>query len=76
MLQEVWSCWIELLQYLDLENSWVNTLEEKVKATDNLPESTEAVREALEVQIPTHTHMLIHFMNLTVYASPFSLLCC
>lgn len=75
MLQEVWSCWIELLQYLDLENSWVNTLEEKVKATDNLPESTEAVSEALEVQIPTHTHMLTHFMNLTVYTSPFSLLC-
>lgn len=43
-----------------MEHSWVNTLEEKVKATDNLPESTEAVSEALEVQIPTHTHMFTH----------------
>lgn len=37
-----------------MEHSWLNTLEEKVKATDNLPESTEAVSEALEVQ-RTHT---------------------
>uniref|UniRef100_A0A667Z2P6 Utrophin n=1 Tax=Myripristis murdjan TaxID=586833 RepID=A0A667Z2P6_9TELE len=47
-LEEVWSCWMELLQYLDLEQSWLNTLEEKVQATENLPESTEAVNEALE----------------------------
>uniref|UniRef100_A0A673A6V1 Utrophin n=1 Tax=Sphaeramia orbicularis TaxID=375764 RepID=A0A673A6V1_9TELE len=47
-LEEVWSCWMELLQYLDMEQSWLNTLEEKVQATDNLPESTEAVNEALE----------------------------
>ncbi|XP_078146088.1 utrophin isoform X3 [Centroberyx gerrardi] len=47
-LEEVWSCWMELLQYLDLEQSWLNTLEEKVQGTDNLPESTEAVNEALE----------------------------
>lgn len=40
---------MELLQYLDIEQSWLNTLEEKVQATDNLPESTEAVNEALEV---------------------------
>ncbi|KAF0023578.1 hypothetical protein F2P81_024208 [Scophthalmus maximus] len=46
--QEVWSCWMELLQYLDMEQSWLNTLEEKVQATDNLSESTEAVSEALE----------------------------
>lgn len=76
MLQEVWSCWIELLQYLDMENSWVNTLEEKVKATDNLPESTEAVSEALEVQIPAHTHTSTHFMNLSISTPPFSLVCC
>ncbi|KAM7367861.1 hypothetical protein PAMP_014130 [Pampus punctatissimus] len=47
-LEEVWSCWMELLQYLDMEQSWLNTLEEKVQATDNLPESTESVNEALE----------------------------
>ncbi|XP_069370635.1 utrophin isoform X2 [Paralichthys olivaceus] len=47
-LEEVWSCWMELLQYLDMEQNWLSTVEEKVQATDNLPESTEAVSEALE----------------------------
>ncbi|XP_029281706.1 LOW QUALITY PROTEIN: utrophin [Cottoperca gobio] len=47
-LEEVWSCWMELLQYLDMEQSWLNTLGEKVQAADNLSESTEAVNEALE----------------------------
>ncbi|KAM9703806.1 utrophin isoform 2-T3 [Menidia menidia] len=47
-LEEVWSCWMELLQYLDMEQSWLNSLEEKLQATDNLPESTDAVNEALE----------------------------
>ncbi len=48
-VQEVWSCWIELLQYLDVESGWLNTLEEKVQATENIPENTESVSEALEV---------------------------
>uniref|UniRef100_A0A8C2R545 Utrophin n=1 Tax=Capra hircus TaxID=9925 RepID=A0A8C2R545_CAPHI len=48
-LEEVWSCWIELLHYLDLETTWLNTLEERVKSTEALPEKTEAVGEALEV---------------------------
>uniref|UniRef100_A0A671RQ22 Utrophin n=1 Tax=Sinocyclocheilus anshuiensis TaxID=1608454 RepID=A0A671RQ22_9TELE len=47
-LEEVWSCWIELLQYLDAESGWMNTLEEKVQATENLPENTESISEALE----------------------------
>ncbi|XP_053446857.1 utrophin isoform X2 [Nycticebus coucang] len=47
-LEEVWSCWIELLHYLDLETSWLNTLEERVKSTEALPEKTDAVNEALE----------------------------
>ncbi|XP_036405423.1 utrophin isoform X2 [Megalops cyprinoides] len=47
-LEEVWSCWIELLQYLDLETNWLNSLEERVQGTENLPESSEAVSEALE----------------------------
>lgn len=51
VLQEVWSCWMELLQYLDVEQNWLNTVQEKVHASDNLPESTEAVNEALEVRL-------------------------
>lgn len=49
---------MELLQYLDMEQGWLNTLGEKVQATDNLPESTEAITEALEVQMQTHTQAL------------------
>ncbi|KAJ8355724.1 hypothetical protein SKAU_G00185180 [Synaphobranchus kaupii] len=47
-LEEVWSCWIELLQYLEMENTWLNNLEERVQASENLPESSEAIGEALE----------------------------
>ncbi|KAM4529492.1 utrophin isoform 3-T3 [Fundulus diaphanus] len=47
-LEEVWSCWMELLQYLDMEQGWLNTVEEKLQATENVPESTEMVNEALE----------------------------
>ncbi|XP_076782972.1 utrophin isoform X2 [Arvicanthis niloticus] len=47
-LEEVWSCWVELLHYLDLETTWLNTLEERVRSTETLPERAEAVHEALE----------------------------
>ncbi|KAM5263721.1 utrophin [Ctenodactylus gundi] len=47
-LEEVWSCWIELLHYLDLETTWLNTLEERVKNTEVLLEKTDAYSEALE----------------------------
>uniref|UniRef100_A0A8C3S1B1 Utrophin n=1 Tax=Chelydra serpentina TaxID=8475 RepID=A0A8C3S1B1_CHESE len=47
-LEEVWSCWVELLQYLDLETSWLNSLEERVQSTENLPDKLNAVNEALE----------------------------
>lgn len=47
-LEEVWSCWIELLHYLDLETTWLNTLEERTRSTETLPEKTDAVNEALE----------------------------
>nr|XP_014437163.1 utrophin isoform X2 [Pelodiscus sinensis]XP_025035407.1 utrophin isoform X2 [Pelodiscus sinensis] len=47
-LEEVWSCWIELLQYLDLETAWLNALEERVQSTENLPDKLNAVNEALE----------------------------
>ncbi|XP_059504261.1 dystrophin isoform X5 [Stegostoma tigrinum] len=47
-LKEVWSCWCELLHYLDIENNWLKNLEEMLYATENLPDSVEAVTEALE----------------------------
>ncbi|XP_028294918.1 utrophin isoform X3 [Gouania willdenowi] len=47
-LEEVWSCWMELLQYLDMEQSWLSNVEEKLQETENVPESTEAVNDALE----------------------------
>ncbi|XP_044242332.2 utrophin isoform X7 [Ursus arctos] len=47
-LEEVWSCWIELLHYLDLETSWLSTLEERMKSTEALPEKADAINEALE----------------------------
>ncbi|XP_038130238.1 dystrophin isoform X2 [Cyprinodon tularosa] len=47
-LEEVWSCWMELLQYLEMEQSWLNTVEEKLQASENVLESTEIVNEALE----------------------------
>ncbi|XP_027744022.1 utrophin [Empidonax traillii] len=47
-LEEVWSCWIELLQYLDLETAWLNNLEERVQMTGNLPDKLDAVNDALE----------------------------
>ncbi|XP_066471431.1 utrophin isoform X3 [Tiliqua scincoides] len=47
-LEEVWSCWIELLHYLDLETAWLNTLEERMKSSANLPDKVDAVNEALE----------------------------
>nr|XP_045014209.1 utrophin isoform X3 [Jaculus jaculus]XP_045014210.1 utrophin isoform X3 [Jaculus jaculus] len=47
-LEEVWSCWIELLHYLELESTWLSTLEERVKSAEALPQRTDAVNEALE----------------------------
>ncbi|XP_072499637.1 utrophin-like isoform X6 [Notamacropus eugenii] len=47
-LEEVWSCWIELLHYLELETIWLNTLEERVQSTESLPEKADALNEALE----------------------------
>lgn len=47
---------MELLQYLDLEQNWLNTVGEKLQSTENLPESPEAVNEALEVPKQAHAH--------------------
>ncbi|NXF19812.1 UTRO protein, partial [Rhodinocichla rosea] len=49
MLRNIlWSCWIELLQCLDLETAWLNNLEERVQMTGNLPDKLDAVNDALE----------------------------
>ncbi|XP_067900301.1 utrophin-like isoform X3 [Heterodontus francisci] len=47
-LKEVWSCWCELLHYLDVENNWLKNLEEMLYATENVPDSPKAVGEVLE----------------------------
>ncbi|XP_075452708.1 utrophin isoform X3 [Ascaphus truei] len=47
-LEEVWSCWIELLHYLNLETAWLNTLEERVQTSANLPDKADSASEALE----------------------------
>ncbi|XP_075718952.1 utrophin isoform X4 [Rhinoderma darwinii] len=48
-LEEVWSCWIELLHYLNLETAWLNTLEERTQNTSILPDKVEAVTEEMEL---------------------------
>ncbi|KAM5163774.1 utrophin isoform 3-T3 [Mantella aurantiaca] len=47
-LEEVWSCWIELLHYLNLETDWLNSLEGRIQNSTNLPDKVDAVNEALE----------------------------
>ncbi|XP_035377237.1 utrophin-like isoform X3 [Electrophorus electricus] len=47
-LEEVWSCWMELLQYLDVESGWLNSVEENLLATEVLPQSADATSQALE----------------------------
>ncbi|XP_040285503.1 utrophin isoform X2 [Bufo bufo] len=47
-LEEVWSCWIELLHFLNLETAWLNTLEERIQNTAVLPDKAETVHEELE----------------------------
>ncbi|XP_061483366.1 dystrophin isoform X4 [Rhineura floridana] len=46
-LEEVWACWRELLLYLDIENKWLNEIESKLRATENIKEGTEDISEAL-----------------------------
>uniref|UniRef100_A0A8B9CIX3 Utrophin n=1 Tax=Anser brachyrhynchus TaxID=132585 RepID=A0A8B9CIX3_9AVES len=46
-LEEVWSCWIELLQYLDLETAWLNTLEERVQMAENLSDKFDSLESVL-----------------------------
>ncbi|XP_058042481.1 dystrophin isoform X1 [Ahaetulla prasina] len=46
-LEEIWACWHELLLYLDIENKWLNELESKIKAIENIQEGTEEISVAL-----------------------------
>ncbi|XP_016848209.2 dystrophin isoform X5 [Anolis carolinensis] len=47
-LEEVWACWRELLLYLDVENKWLNEVESKLKATENIQDGTEEISKALD----------------------------
>ncbi|XP_076211820.1 dystrophin isoform X3 [Aptenodytes patagonicus] len=47
-LEEVWACWRELLSYLDVENKWLNEIELKLKATENIQGGAEEISESLD----------------------------
>ncbi|XP_068773160.1 dystrophin isoform X10 [Struthio camelus] len=47
-LEEVWACWRELLSYLDVENKWLNEMELKLKATENIQGGAEEISESLD----------------------------
>ncbi|RXM31709.1 Dystrophin [Acipenser ruthenus] len=47
-LEEVWACWRELLSYLETENRWLDELELKLRATDNIQGGAEEISEALD----------------------------
>ncbi|XP_077637784.1 dystrophin isoform X5 [Lonchura striata] len=47
-LEEVWACWRELLSYLDAENKWLNEIEMKLKATENVQGGAEEISECLD----------------------------
>lgn len=60
---------MELLHYLDLETTWLNTLEERMKNTDMLPEKTEAVGEALEVGVCAIRGISFYFWEATEHSN-------
>ncbi|XP_066562465.1 dystrophin isoform X5 [Amia ocellicauda] len=47
-LEEVWACWCELLSYLEAENKWLDELELKLRATENIQGGAEEISEALD----------------------------
>uniref|UniRef100_A0A8C9CVN1 Dystrophin n=1 Tax=Phocoena sinus TaxID=42100 RepID=A0A8C9CVN1_PHOSS len=47
-LEEVWACWHELLSYLEKANKWLNEVEFKLKATENIPGGAEEISEVLD----------------------------
>ncbi|XP_053563574.1 dystrophin isoform X5 [Bombina bombina] len=46
-LEEVWSCWHELLSYLEAENQWLDDVERKLKATENIKGGPDEITETL-----------------------------
>lgn len=61
--QEVWACWRELLTYLDVETKWLNEIERKLKATENVQGGAEEISESLDVSAylnNTKSHVLIN----------------
>ncbi|XP_053311034.1 dystrophin isoform X1 [Spea bombifrons] len=47
-LEEVWACWHELLSYLDSEKKWLDDVELKLKATENVKGGAEEISETLK----------------------------
>nr|XP_005995015.2 PREDICTED: dystrophin isoform X4 [Latimeria chalumnae] len=47
-LEAVWACWCELLSYLEAENRWLDELELKLRATENMQGGAEEISEALD----------------------------
>jgi len=61
--QEVWACWCELLSYLDAENKWLNEIELKLKATENIQGGAEEISESLDVSTDLNnieSHVMIN----------------
>lgn len=57
--QEVWACWRELLSYLDAENKWLNEIELKLKATENVQGGAEEISESLDVSADLNNNPVI-----------------
>lgn len=62
--QEVWACWRELLSYLDAENKWLNEIELKLKATENVQGGAEEISESLDVSADLNNNQIIRFDKL------------
>lgn len=61
--QEVWACWRELLSYLDAENKWLNEIELKLKATENIQGGAEEISESLDVSADLNNMKSHVFIN-------------
>lgn len=65
--QEVWACWRELLSYLDAENKWLNEIELKLKATENIQGGAEEISESLDVSANSNSIILHVLRNFTLH---------
>lgn len=59
--QEVWACWRELLSYLEAENKWLNEIERKLKATENIQGGAEEISESLDVSADLNNIAFIRY---------------